>query len=393
MQRMIRARLANLKYLASAVMFLVLAACACEVGLRAHSVLYPRPQVYRSAEQLLVRSGSTFHELPPLLSVEVLATGRRKPVLVSTNSLGIRGPEPVVPKPNGVFRILCLGDETVLGADVAESETFCKRLQALMGNHTQRPVEVINAGIPGFCPILSYLQFRGKLQGLQADVVLLQFDMSDVFNAGVYRRYTLIDQQAGPIGCPHPGLQHKRGDALSGWYREFRTVRWCFDCLGRFVSDMPVLETEHAETGMAQYRWLQQEVGVWRRDLELALEPIDALQELTHAVGAQLVVSVAPSPWQLAYQLRGSVSDGQDQLGFGRRPFDLVAEYLSSRQIIYLDASAGFLASSRPRQLFLETVPRLSAEGHAVLARQLNACLLGNVPTLRVQRIDRTAAH
>jgi len=391
--RMIRARLANLRYLAFAVIFLALAACACEVGLRAHTVLYPSQQQIHSANQLLIRSTSTYHELRPLQSVEVLASGDRQPVLLSTNSLGLRGREPVVPKPDGVFRIVCLGDEAVLGADVAQSETFCERLQALMGNHTQRPVEVINAGIPGFCPILSYLQFRAKLQGLQADVVLLQFDMSDVFNAGIYRRYTRVDRRAGSISCPHPGIKQVPGGSWKGWYREFRTIRWCFDRLGHVVSDVPDVEIGAADSGLAQYQWLQQEAEIWQQDFELALRPIADLQQLTEAAGAELVVSVAPTPWQLAYQLRGAAQGGRDHPALGRRPFDMLQDYLKSRQIPFLDASASFLSSPSPRRLFLPAVPRLSSEGHALLARQLNTCLLRNVPTLRVQRVVRGSAH
>ena len=390
---MIRARLANLKHLVSAVIFLALAACACEVGLRAHSVLYPTPQRYQAAEQLLVRSGSTFQELRPLQSVEVMAAGSREPVVLNTNSLGLRGPEPLVPKPKRVFRIVCLGDETVLGADVAASDTFCQQLQTLMGDHTERTVEVINAGVPGFCPVLSYLQFRRKLQGLQADVVLLQFDMSDVSNAGVYRRYTLSDERAGPISCPHPGLQQHADGALNGWCREFRTVRWCFDYVGRFVSDVPVLDMQHPASGAEQYRWLQQEVNVWQQDLDVSLAPIANLQQLTNAVGAQLMVCVLPSPWQLAHQLRRRTGTGAEKRGVGRLPFEMVAGYLEARQIAYIDASDGFLRTARPRQLFLESAPRLSAQGHAVLAQQLNSHLLGTVTSLRIQQMERAAAH
>ena len=389
---MIRARLANLRYLAFAVLFLALAACACEVGLRVHTVLYPSLQQIHSADQLLIKSTSTFHELRPCQSVEVLPSGDRQPVMLSTNSLGMRGPEPVVPKPDGVFRIVCLGDEAVLAADVDQSETFCERLQVLMGKQTQRPVEVINAGIPGYCPILSYLQFRSKLQGLQADVVLLQFDMSDVFNASIYRRYTLVDRRAGSISCPHPGIQPASGGSWQGWYREFRTIRWCFDRLGHVVADTPEAEVGVAGAGLAQYQWLKQETGIWQQDLEFALSPIADLKQLTAAAGAQLVVSVVPTPWQLAYQLRGAAEGGRDHPALGRRPFDMLETYLKSRQILYLDASASFMRSSSPRQLFLSAVPRLSPQGHALLARQLNSCLLRNVPTLRVQRVAHGSA-
>jgi len=67
-----------------------------------------------------------------------------------TNNFGFRDEDIVVPKPQGVFRILCIGGSTTEEGPT-EKETYPNFLEKLLIEEYKGPykIEVINAGIPG----------------------------------------------------------------------------------------------------------------------------------------------------------------------------------------------------------------------------------------------------
>lgn len=94
---------------------------------------------------------------------------------------GLRDDEAAIPKPEGVFRVLVLGDSVAYGSSVPRGDTFANRLERVL---RERPgaAEVINAGVMGYTPY-NELQFYlrdGRRFG--ADVVLVAFCMNDVAN-------------------------------------------------------------------------------------------------------------------------------------------------------------------------------------------------------------------
>ena len=100
---------------------------------------------------------------------------------VNTNAFGLRSPEVVVPKPAGTFRILLLGDSFTFGLGVSDGVVFARRMeQRLRKDYGFPSVEVVNAGVLSYCPLLEYLQYRHHLHVLDPDLVVLNFDMSDV---------------------------------------------------------------------------------------------------------------------------------------------------------------------------------------------------------------------
>lgn len=67
---------------------------------------------------------------------------------VRFNRLGFRDREVTVPKPEGIYRIVVLGDETTWGTGLAEAERYTTRLEHLLQPWLPgRRVEVINAGL------------------------------------------------------------------------------------------------------------------------------------------------------------------------------------------------------------------------------------------------------
>ena len=89
---------------------------------------------------------------------------RRRSFSVSTNSLGLRGPEPAIPAPG--YRILCVGDSITFGWGLPEAQAYPVLLAEELG------VEVINAGMPAAAPPEIAAWAREWTTTLDADLVL-----------------------------------------------------------------------------------------------------------------------------------------------------------------------------------------------------------------------------
>lgn len=100
----------------------------------------------------------------------------------SHNSLGFRGPEISLPKPDGVYRIAVLGGSTVYTAFVADdAAAFPAQLQGLLrGKHGYRAVEVINAGVPGYNSWESLINLVFRVLDLDPDLVVVYFGTNEV---------------------------------------------------------------------------------------------------------------------------------------------------------------------------------------------------------------------
>jgi hypothetical protein len=114
---------------------------------------------------------------------------------VSINSLGWRGPEIPVAKPEGVSRVLVLGDSFMAGLQVGDEETFSAALERRLGQAgLPRRVEVLNLGVPSWGTDQEYLALRTYGLAFKPDLVLLAFygqnDVSDNYWALVSAKST-----------------------------------------------------------------------------------------------------------------------------------------------------------------------------------------------------------
>ncbi len=170
---MFRSFCAWLKHIFLACTLLLFLIVAVEIGLRVRDSYQHQSHSGKNLEEILVsRSWKTHHDLQPLRRSLYRVPGDNKRITIKTNSMGIRGPEITIPKPDQVLRIICLGDATVLGPDVEYEQTFSYLLQQYLQQRTDLQVEVINAGVPGYCPLLVYLQTIHHLVSLEPDLII-----------------------------------------------------------------------------------------------------------------------------------------------------------------------------------------------------------------------------
>ena len=101
-------------------------------------------------------------------------------VPVKINSFGFRDDEHERLKPSGTIRVLGLGDSFTFGWGVQVEETFLKQLERGLQIRTARPVEVINAGVPGW-GLAQYDRYL-KRDGFQysPDIIVIAYFADDL---------------------------------------------------------------------------------------------------------------------------------------------------------------------------------------------------------------------
>jgi lysophospholipase L1-like esterase len=92
------------------------------------------------------------------------------------NRQRFKGPLLDVPKPAGVFRILCYGDSNTDGPPTGG---WPEHLQALLSARTERKYEVVNAGVAGYSSYQGLRRFRREVATYRPDLVLVSFGWND----------------------------------------------------------------------------------------------------------------------------------------------------------------------------------------------------------------------
>ena len=110
------------------------------------------------------------------------------------NSLGLRDNEYSLEKPKGIFRILMLGDSFVEGYGVHSDATFSKILERKLNSNGEK-IEVINAGVTGYSPILEYLYLKNYGLALSPDLVVMNFSMTDFYDELAFKNKLLISEE------------------------------------------------------------------------------------------------------------------------------------------------------------------------------------------------------
>lgn len=334
-------------------------------------------------QSLLVPSGVCHHELQRMLKTihQSSPAGGRHAFRV--NSFGCRGDEPAIPAPEGSYRILVLGDDTICGTGVDENETVSAHLQRFLSKQTKIKLEVINCGIPGYCPLLSWLKFEHDLVKLKPDLVVLHLDMTDIADDLCYR--SLLMSENNHAVCSHPTLRLKPRpeNAIAHFVKHSATAGWLF---ARAREQGPqMLSLSSASSNENLFDWITDDLPDIRLQLSHALEPITRLKASVEASGGRFLVTTAPVLWQVVS------ADNAPQLSrrcgirgttpYKRRfPFEVLQKFCSHMRIRFCDASPPFETGKDGEKLFSTESPVLSRIGMALYAREIARYLITNPP-------------
>jgi hypothetical protein len=235
-----------------------------------------------------VQSPEYHHDLSPSVTTQAYWGG--EPYPYHTNSLGFRDATPrTVDVHSGSGRVLLLGDSFTEGIGVPYPATFAGILDSA---GAERKVEVLNAAVSSYSPVIYYHKMRHLLErvGLEVDAVVVLLDISDPYDE-VYRYRLGTD---GEVRSVERRPSHK--EQAANWLRYNSIV-------GRAMT-VALLTYDGRSTpppfglGQAPARWTY-DGGAYRvwgaRGLRLAGRNMDSLAQLArrHHVSLRLVIY----PW------------------------------------------------------------------------------------------------
>jgi lysophospholipase L1-like esterase len=274
-------------------------------------------------------------------------------VAVHINSLGLRGPEPAIPKPPGTRRILALGDSSVYGFGVPLADSFVRVATQRLGGEAAG-LEGIPAALPGYSTLqlLNLLQLRAL--DLEPDVLVVAALWSDhataaMPDAALLDRYR--QRERSGLGAVERGLRR------SALYRKLAWelgVRRGAQARARAHYDLrqPHPEGSVHRVGLTDYQ----------RNLEL-------LASLARDQGAALVFLVLPHPEDLDGRERG-VSTFQAYR-------DTMRQVADAQGAVLVEGGEVFARAGLARQaLFLDNI-HPTVEGHHLLGEALAEALEG----------------
>lgn len=194
------------------------------------------------------------------------------PLVYTTNAYGCRDSRDLTGAPRaGTRRIIVMGDSFTEG--YYYETTFANLLEVTLNQrNTGTTYEVINCGTASYSPLLHYLRYRDQLRSLQPHELIVNIDLTDLFDDNRrYRAQTVFAQDGRPIRA---GAHANRWQAVAGALKyRFHTARLLLGRPGKEV-DMPISRNVfayHRPGGMDATQW-EHDVGYTLKLLQLLID-------------------------------------------------------------------------------------------------------------------------
>jgi hypothetical protein len=372
---MLRSFASKVKQFLTAVSLLLLAALTAEFALQLQNPpasLTIAATVPIRFQNWLAPSATMHHELLRLNEPSNL-----NGPTIAINSFGLRGAEPKRQRTAGALRILLLGDETILGPELENQYTVAARLQEFLSKTSGKSVEVINAGVPGYCPLLCWLQYQHELQQLQPDVVVLHFDMSDIKDDSTYRKH--LKKSGTEQICINANLMSASvpQNVAARIMRQSALLRLLQEESG-------LIPTQNLDSSAApghRFEWTFGTQSDLRLTVQHAVAPLSEFKAAAEHGDFRLLVSCSPVPWQVTdTSAFPHLTDNSQSSVNGRDtenlPFQILKAVCAESEITFCSSVEAFRSFKTPAELFTDDSVSLSPYGAALYAREIATVLL-----------------
>lgn len=301
------------------------------------------------------------------------------------NSLGLRNEEFEVKKPKDTFRILMLGDSYTFGIGVELEETFAKQLEkTLVERHPEKNIQIINAGVSSYSPIIHYLFLMNQGLKYDPDLVILNYDISDVQDDYKYSKIAEFDETGKPLKVNPIEVQFyyreiKKGIASKipllekSELHQFIMER-VYQLLGK--RDVPhYYEVAQVIAGDIEYDRdlpMRENAGDWREHFERSAGYLELIHELLKEKGIGFAIASYPygtliseKEWKIGRRLRGF-----DAKVYETPLFAYLEAFCAEQGIPFLNMTPAFLATEE-FPLYYPYDGHFTPAGHAIAGRAL----------------------
>lgn len=293
---------------------------------------------------------------------------------VRVNRLGFRGPEVSDRPPEGVHRVLVLGDSVAFGEGLAESDTFPVRLEAALNRgRSAARYEVINAGVSGYNTTAEAALLRHRGMQLQPQTILLAVSFNDFGPTPVINERGVLSHSAARRGRWERLLDRSEFVLLLRWMFTWARGEHPFQKMAAAEksgsSEGQLRERLDAAVAARHQHFYRNPRGSGWQDVREALVEI---RDLAADGQSRLLVVLFPEGFQITEEQGRDVD--LDKLSPQRAWLQLCDEL----RLACLDLRATF-QSAPQRPLFLD-VQHPNAAGHRLAARATAAILHGHDP-------------
>lgn len=333
---------------------------------------------------------------------------------IRTNSKGLFDGEHAHEKPDGVFRILLLGDSFLAGGYVEPEELLPARLEAALSR--ERKIEVINLGVISYSTIQEWLYLEEEGLRYQPDLVLLCFfAQNDVRNnaraleyrgwpeghaMAVGRPYLEFSEAGGAsfskpdIAAVESNIMRNRGEAESFHWKYnpfFRLYSWQLlrllrargqespeQALAGTQLTVGAFTTQFQDDPMAGGWSSERLTTEWEQGWRATAYAVERISILSERAGARFGVVMFPSQPEvetaLQERVRALLPDSRFDFNLPQRKMQ---EWAGRLGFSVLDLGPTFVAASADARLFNRLFDQhWTAAGHAVAAKAMEDWLV-----------------
>jgi len=297
----------------------------------------------------------------------------------STNSLGLRGPEVPTVKPEGVQRIVVVGDSFVWGWGIDDGQTFPDQLGAGRSDR-----QIINLGVIGYGLLQEMQYFQRMAAALAPDAVVLSFCENDVVATTVdFHRHggSGSDSSTGLAAQGSYGVATK----LKRWLSQSSALyRLANDVVMSNKSLMRLAVQLHFKDGFGGYDELDDNLRPFLtrypsdldRQWRLAMQELLEFKQWADANGIRFIVAVIPALQSVEDDaFRASLaSSSYEPADFDLdRPYVALAEFCRENRIELVNPVTAFReAESRHERLYLVGDMHFNPQGHRLFAKAIS---------------------
>ncbi|MCK6446128.1 MAG: GDSL-type esterase/lipase family protein [Planctomycetes bacterium] len=279
-----------------------------------------------------------------------------------SNAQGLRADRDFGPKPEGVQRILVVGDSFTAGEQVPYAETFPAVIEQSL-RATRPNVEVLNAGHPGFSTISSARWIAKFAARFEPDVVVLAMTPNDLLENQIPLIYVARD--GALVSGSATDADAARYADHRGWWSLYGLVERSL--LKQRLENAPAIKRWRTGSAFTHFRAFQVEQDAKSKQLHaLAEEHVLAAKAAAEAAGARFALITIPFREQL-----GPLEPNLDGAAFGRR----WSAFATARGFAALDLLPAFAAHPRPTELYWRYDSHCTAAGYRLIGETVAAWL------------------